>query len=147
MCQHPIVHRKDARSGKEQSVKKTAVIMIMALIVAGPVPVSSNPLGADSWQFFYKGDSDITYAFSRESIIRTGDRIEVLVRSEEGMTTDATITTVRYDLNCRLSTFRILEVVEDKAGNHSVCGTASAELAIRPIKHRHLDILRVKICP
>jgi hypothetical protein len=121
------------------------IIAVMAAFVMGhPLP---GPAGEESWQAFHREIGGAVYAYCPASIVQTGDGIEVRVRAVELSATEAgLVTTIRYRLDCRQRTFRILDVVEERENLRSVCTTVSDDIPIQARKHRHVEALHAELC-
>jgi hypothetical protein len=132
------------QSGRWRRLIRRGIVWSVALMVNQPFP---GPAADESWQSFHGGNGGAVYAWSPASLVRAGDQVEVWVRTLEAPETGAErMTTIRYRLDCRQGTFRILEVVEERGTERSVCTTVSDAILIRPQKHGQVATLREKFC-
>lgn len=122
--------------------------MVLIMVIGNPFPAFCGSASAESWQLFTTAQGGVAYAFAPAEMVRSGDRVQVRVRSVEAPAAGKErVTTILYDLDCRQRTFRMLEVEEEQEGLLSVCKTPSDDFAIRPGKHPHLEELRARVCP
>jgi hypothetical protein len=134
-------------------MKMAAVLLSISVMAFTPVPVAvavaGDPAAQGSWQPYYKAEGGSVHAFFSEGIVvRDGDRVRVRSRALEAPEGEnLRVTTILYDLDCRQRTFRMLDVVEEQAGERNICRNPSDDFPIRPAKHPHVEILRTMVCP
>jgi hypothetical protein len=118
-------------------------VAVLVAVLLGHQPALA---GEDHWQVFHRDTGGSVYSLSAQDLSRTGEHVEVWVRILEAPADPDHVTMIRYRLNCRQETFRMVEVVEERGSERSVCTTLSGEIPIRPQKHAHIVALRENLC-